>query len=115
MNHPAAYWWHLFGKPGIAGVDPKFPNGIRDAVVIPELVSDHGCQPVSTVFFKAWSNAGIQQISTRYSSQKGNADTDRSIRKLKEDLTVLWNKSTADEGLPVHPMMADVCKHCRFE
>lgn len=30
-------------------VNFQFPNGLREAIVIPELVSAHGCQPASTV------------------------------------------------------------------
>ena len=67
-------------------VNLQFPNGIREAIVIPELVSDHGCQPTSTAFFKACSELGIQQIFASYSNPKGNADTERVIRTLKEDL-----------------------------
>ena len=67
-------------------VNLQFPNGIREAIVVPELVSDHGCQPTSTAFFKACSELGIQQIFASYSNPKGNADTERVIRTLKEDL-----------------------------
>ena len=64
----------------------QLPNGIREAIVIPELVSDHGCQPTSPAFFKACSGLGIQQIFASYSNPKGNADTERVIRTQKEDL-----------------------------
>ena len=37
-------------------------------------------------FFKACSELGIQQIFASYSNPKGNADTERVIRTLKEDL-----------------------------
>ena len=67
-------------------VSLQFPNGIRESIVIPELISDHGCQPTSTAFFKACSELGIQQIFASYSNPKGNADTERVIRTLKEDL-----------------------------
>ena len=46
----------------------------------------HGCQPTSTAFFKACSELGIQQIFASYSNPEGNADTERVIRALKEDL-----------------------------
>lgn len=65
-------------------VSLQFPNGIRESIVIPELISDHGCQPTSTAFFKACSELGIQQIFASYSNPKGN--TERVIRTLKEDL-----------------------------
>ena len=67
-------------------VNLQFPNGIRESIIIPELVRDHGCQPTSTAFFMACSELGIQQIFASYSNPKGNADTERIIRTLKEDL-----------------------------
>lgn len=67
-------------------VNLQFPNGIRESIIIPELVRDHGCQPTSTAFFMACSELGIQQIFASYSNPKGNADTERVIRTLKEDL-----------------------------
>ena len=67
-------------------VNLQFSNGIREAVVIPELVCDHACQPTWTAFFKVCSELGIQQIFASYSNPEGNADTERVIRALKEDL-----------------------------
>lgn len=71
-------------------VNFQFLNGIRDASYIPELVSDHGCQLTSTAFFKACSELGIHQIFASYSNPKGNVDTERVIRTIKEDL--VWIK-----------------------
>ena len=71
-------------------VNFQFPNGIREASYIPELISDYGCQPTSTAFFKACSELGIHQIFASYSNPKGNADTERVIRTIKEDL--VWTK-----------------------
>ena len=67
-------------------VNLQFPYGIKDALHVPELVSDHGCQPTSTAFFKACSELGIHQIFASYSNPRGNADTERVIRTIKEDL-----------------------------
>lgn len=71
-------------------VNLQFPDGIKDAASVPALVSDHGCQPTSTAFFKACSELGIRQIFASYSNPKGNADTERVIRTIKEDL--IWTK-----------------------
>jgi len=71
-------------------VNLQFPDGIRGAEFIPFLVSDHGCQPTSTSFLKACSELGIEQIFASYSNPKGNADTERVIRTIKEDL--VWTK-----------------------
>lgn len=71
-------------------VNLQFPNGIKEATIIPELVSDHGSQPTSNAFSKACSELGIRQIFASYCNPKGNADTERVIRTLKEDL--IWIK-----------------------
>ena len=54
-------------------VNLQFPDGIKDAASVPALVSDHGCQPTSTAFFKACSELGIRQIFASYNNPKGNA------------------------------------------
>ena len=71
-------------------VNLQFPHGIREATNAPELVSDHGSQPTSRAFFQACSELGIGQIFASYCNSKGNADTERVIRTLKEDL--VWTK-----------------------
>ncbi len=67
-------------------VNRQFPNGIREAENRPQLVSAHGSQPTSGAFFKACSELGIRQIFASYNNPKGNADTERVIRTIKEDL-----------------------------
>ena len=68
-------------------VDQCFPNGIKDSLKSTlYLVSDNGCQPTSLSYMKACSDLGIKQIFTSWSNPKGNADTERVIRTLKEDL-----------------------------
>lgn len=71
-------------------VNLQFPNGIKETQYIPCLVSDHGSQPTSKAFLKACSELGINQIFASYSNPKGNADTERVIRIIKEDL--VWTK-----------------------
>ncbi len=67
-------------------VNRQFPNGICEAEWLPHLVSDNGCQPTSKAFHAACRDLGIEQIFASYSNPKGNADTERVIRTLKEDL-----------------------------
>ena len=66
-------------------VNTQFPDGIRAAAPL-RLVSDNGCQPTAVGFMQECRPLGIQQIFTSYDNPKGNADTERVIRTLKEDL-----------------------------
>lgn len=52
------------------------------------LMSDNGCQPTSIAFMQACSVLDINQAFTSYNNPKGNADTERFFRTLKEEL--LW-------------------------
>jgi len=54
------------------------------------LISDNGSQPTSQKFMQACSLLEIKQIFTCYDNPKGNADTERVIRTIKEDL--IWLK-----------------------
>ncbi len=67
-------------------VNQQFPTGARDQGL--SLMSDNGCQPTSLAFMKACSTLGIQQAFTSYHNPKGNADTERVMRTLKEEC--LW-------------------------
>ena len=49
-------------------------------------MSDHGCQPTSVAFTKAYATLGIIQVFTSYNNPKGNADTERPKRTLKKEL-----------------------------
>lgn len=64
----------------------QFPQGIGEVSDPPKLISDNGCQPTSEFFMKACSTLGIKQIFTSWNNPKGNADTERAFRTLKEDL-----------------------------
>jgi putative transposase len=66
-------------------VNQQFPQGIRETGEL-KLVSDNGCQPTSESFMRECRGLGVQQIFTSYDNPKGNADTERVIRTLKEDL-----------------------------
>jgi transposase InsO family protein len=70
-------------------VDNRFSEGIRDTrerTLL--LVSDNGCQPTSHGYMKACATLGIKQIFASWSNPKGNAETERVLRTLKEDL--IW-------------------------
>lgn len=62
----------------------QFPNGIKGHGV--KLMSDNGCQPTSISFMKACANMGVKQAFTSYNNPKGNADTERFMRTMKEEL-----------------------------
>jgi transposase InsO family protein len=53
-----------------------------------KLISDNGSQPTSTSFMKDMATLGIEQIFTSYDNPKGNADTERVMRTVKEE--IIW-------------------------
>ena len=67
-----------------SAVIDQFPDGIRNHREL-SLVSDNGSQPASESFMKGCSELGIRQIFASYDNPKGNADTERVIRTIKED------------------------------
>jgi putative transposase len=69
-------------------VNRQFPEGVREKGL--SLMSDNGCQPTSMAFMQACGTLGIHQAYTSYNNPKGNADTERVIRTLKEEC--LWLK-----------------------
>jgi putative transposase len=64
-------------------VNRQFPAGVRDQGL--SLMSDNGCQPTSTSFMRTCGTLGIHQVFTSYNNPKGNADTERVMRTLKEE------------------------------
>lgn len=64
----------------------EFPHGVRGQGL--KLVSDNGCQPTSRSFLKVTATLDIEQIFTSFNNPKGNAETERFMRTLKEEL--LW-------------------------
>jgi len=70
--------------------DNQFPQGILSKTQDLFLISDNGSQPTSEKFMQACSVLEIKQIFASYDNPKGNADTERVIRTVKEDL--LWLK-----------------------
>jgi putative transposase len=82
-------------EPWLAALDMAvnglFPSGVRDQG--PSLMSDNGCQPTSIAFMEACSTLEIHQTFTSDNNPKGNADTERLMRTLKEECLGLqeWN------------------------
>lgn len=75
-------------------VNRQFPDGARDKGL--NLMSDNGCQPTSVAFMKAAANLGIRQAFTSYNNPKGNADTERMMRTIKEEC--LWSREWRSIG-----------------
>jgi transposase InsO family protein len=69
-----------------AAVQRQFPDRSRDQGR--HRMSDHGCQPTAVAFLQATATLGITQAFTSYNNPKGNADTERLMRTLTEEL--LW-------------------------
>lgn len=67
-------------------VNQQFPDGARGQGL--SLMSDNGCQPTAVAFMEACRTRGIHQTFTSYNNPKGNADTERFMRTLKEEC--LW-------------------------
>jgi len=63
-----------------------FPWGVRERGL--NLVSDNGSQPTSVSFMKDMVLLGVNQIFCSYDNPKGNEETERVIRTIKEEL--LW-------------------------
>ena len=69
-----------------SGVKQQFPDGVRSQGL--HLMSDNGSQPTSLNFMRTCRCLDIQQAFTSYNNPKGNADTERVFRTMKEEL--LW-------------------------
>ena len=80
------------------GLNRQFPNGARDQRL--HLMADNGCQPTSTGFMKACQASGVEQAFTSYNNPKGNADTERVMRTMKEECLWLqeWARSAPALG-----------------
>ncbi len=76
----------------------QFPQGIReDENLKLNLMSDNGSQPTSLIFMRECRTLGIRQAFTAYNNPKGNADTERLIRTIKEELCWLREWSSVEE------------------
>jgi Integrase core domain len=52
-------------------------------------MADNGCQPTALAFMHACAALDIRQAFTSYNNPKGNADTERFLRTLKEEFVWL--------------------------
>jgi len=80
----SSHWQEALDK----AVNRQFPQGVNGHGL--HLMSDNGSQPTSLSFMKACRSLGVHQAFTSYNNPKGNADTERVIRTMKEEL--LWLK-----------------------
>ena len=70
-------------------INNRFPEGIREQNKNTlAVISDNGCQPTSLQYKQECAQLNIDQIFTTWSNPKGNADTERVIRRIKENL--MW-------------------------
>lgn len=74
-----------------AAINRQYPQGIEGSQQRPKLITDNGCQPLSTTFMDACGVLGIKQIFTSFNNPQGNADTERVIRTIKEDTVWPFN------------------------
>ncbi len=63
-----------------------------------KLISDNGSQPTSRRYIAECKELGIEQIFTTYYNPKGNADTERVIRTIKEESIWPYEFATFDEA-----------------
>jgi Integrase core domain len=92
-------------------VNQQFPDGARGQGL--SLISDHGCQPTAVAFMEACRTLGLHQTFTSYNNPKGNADTERLMRTLKEE--GLWRQEwTCPFALmtALERWIADYNEHC---
>jgi len=85
----SCHWLEALDK----AVNSQFPDGAREHCL--HLMSDNGSQPTSVSFMKVCSRIGIHQAFTSYNNPKGNADTERMMRTMKEEL--LWLREWRSE------------------
>jgi len=67
-------------------IGKEFLNGVRGEGL--KLISDNGSQPTATAFMRDMATLDIEQIFTSYDNPKGNADTERMMRTIKEE--IIW-------------------------
>ena len=85
--------WHWL-KALNAGLNQQFPSRVRGHDL--SLMSDNGCQATSIRFMPDCKALGIKQAFTSYNNPKGNADTERFMRTMKEELVWIreWRNPT---------------------
>jgi putative transposase len=88
--------WHWLAALNKA-VNRQFSKGIRETAGQLSLMSDNGSQPTARSFMETCSGLGIKQAFTAYNNPKGNADTERMMRTLKEELCWLREWQSVSE------------------
>ncbi len=78
------------------GIQKEFPQGVKDRGL--KLISDNGSQPTSVSFMRDMGTLGIEQIFTSYDNPQGNAETERMMRTIKEELLWLHEFSSLEEA-----------------
>lgn len=64
----------------------EFPEGVKGQGL--NLISDNGSQPSAVSFMRELATLEMNQIFTTYNNPKGNAETERMMRTIKEE--VVW-------------------------
>ena len=72
------------------------PEGAREYGI--KLVSDNGSQPTAEIFMKGCKLLGVEQVFTYYDNPKGNSDTERFLRTMKEELIWLREWDSFEEA-----------------
>ena len=65
------------------------------------LMSDNGSQPTSGKYEKELETLGMNHVTTSYNNPKGNAETERVIRTIKEDAIWPYEFDTITEAVEV--------------
>lgn len=76
-------------------LNAQFPSGARGHDL--KLVSDNGCQPTSLAFMKYCCETGVHQIFSSFCNPKGNAETERFMRTIKEECCWLQDWDSFDQ------------------
>ena len=69
-------------------VNAHFPQRIRESGILIH-ASNNGCQPKSGNYARKYNSLNIKQIFTCFANPKGNGDTERVMRTIKEDLVYI--------------------------
>lgn len=77
-------------------VKEQCPDGAREHDL--HLMNDNGSQPTSVAFINACGVLNIDQAFTSYNNPKGNANTERVIRTIKEDCIWINEWGSLDEA-----------------
>lgn len=85
----------MAGRAGRALI-AECPHGVRGAGL--KRISDNGSQPTSTGFMAATATLGVEQIFTSYDNPKGNVETERMMRTIKEERLWLHEFGSLEEA-----------------